>query len=202
MNLTKRIWENNLDIAMACMKTNFVSGVKNGTLPKKKFQLYVAQDYFFLECFARSYGSAISKCNNKNLIKKLSELLLGVSEELILHETYAKKWDIDLNSNKIESATKKYTDFLDEISKNNSFIEIISAMTPCMRLYAWIGQNLSGYIAKNPYKDWILTYSDPQFENLARVMENIIDNNHAEVKHLEKLYRLAMELELNFFEAY
>ena len=67
---------------------------------------------------------------------------MGVSEELILHETYSKEWDIDLSKNYIKKATKNYTDFLDDTSKTLSSVEIMFAMTPCMRLYSWIGKSL------------------------------------------------------------
>ena len=165
MLITQKLWESNYNLASLSLNTKFVQGIKNGNLPKTKFQEYLAQDYFFLESFARAYGLAVSKSRNKKTIKNLSVLLSGVSEELILHETYAKEWDIDLTINSIESATKKYTDFLEDVSINLSLIEIMSAMTPCMRLYSWLGKNLLNKISDNPYKEWILTYSDQGFDN-------------------------------------
>tara|TARA_B100000965_G_scaffold359293_2_gene339254 strand:+ start:15609 stop:16235 length:627 start_codon:yes stop_codon:yes gene_type:complete len=204
MLITQSLWESNYDLALLCLNTKFVQGIRNGDLPKKKFQEYLAQDYFFLESFARAYGLAVSKSKDKKNIKILSELLLGVSEELILHETYAKKWDIDLTTNLIEPATKKYTDFLEEVSTNLSLIEIMSAMTPCMRLYSWIGKNLLNKISNNQYREWILTYSDKSFDNLAQSLENLIDKNkdQYDINQIKSLYKRAMELELEFFEAY
>ena len=175
MLITQKLWESNYKLAYLSLNTKFVQGLKNGDLPKTKFQEYLAQDYFFLESFARAYGLAVSKSKNKKTIKILNGLLSGVSKEIILHETYANKWDIDLTNNLIEPATKQYTDFLEEVSLNLSLIEILCSMTPCMRLYSWIGKNLINMISNNPYKEWILTYSDQSFENLAKSLENIID---------------------------
>ena len=204
MKTTQVLWECNQHLASLSLNTKFVQGIKNGDLPKTKFQEYIAQDYYFLESFARAYGLAVSKSRNKKTINTLSRLLLGVSEELNLHETYAKNWDIDLTTNSIEAATKKYTDFLEEVSLNSSLIEIMSAMAPCMRLYSWIGKNLFNTISNNPYKQWILTYSDKDFDNLAKSLENIIDeyNYDYDIKKVSFLYKKAMELELGFFEAY
>jgi thiaminase/transcriptional activator TenA len=173
-------------------------------LPKIIFQEYVAQDYFFLESFSRAYGLAVSKSKDTNSKKVLSQLLEGVSEELILHETYAKEWDIDLTTNLIGPATKKYTDFLEEISLNLSLIEIMSAMTPCMRLYSWLGKKLLNMISDNPYKEWISTYSDESFDNLAKSLENLIDeyDEDYDIDQVNFLYKRAMELELDFFNAY
>jgi len=204
MLISQKLWESNYLLASLSLNTNFVQGIKNGDLPKTKFQEYLTQDYFFLESFARAYGLAVSKSKNKKNIKILSGLLSGVSEELILHETYAKKWDIDLTNNFIEPATKKYTDFLEDVSINLSLIEIISAMTPCMRLYSWLGKNLINMISNNPYKDWILTYSDQSFDNLAKSLEYLIDeyDDTYDVDQINFLYKRAMELELEFFNTY
>ena len=202
--ITQKLWESNYDLALLSLETKFVQGIKNGDLPKTKFQEYLAQDYFFLESFARAYGLAVSKSKKKNNIKILSGLLSGVSEELIMHETYAKEWDIDLTNNSIKPATKKYTDFLEAVSINLSLIEIMCAMTPCMRLYSWLGKNLINMISDNPYKEWILTYSDESFDNLAKSLENIIDeyDESYDIDQVNFLYKSAMELELDFFNAY
>ena len=204
MLITQKLWERNYNLASLSLNTKFVQGIKNGDLPKTKFQEYIAQDYFFLESFARAYGLAVSKSRNKKNIKTLSLLLSGVSEELILHETYAKEWDIDLTTNLIGPATKKYTDFLEEVSLNLSLIEIMSAMTPCMRLYSWLGKKLLNMISDNPYKEWILTYSDESFDNLAKSLENLIDeyDESYNIDQVNFLYKRAMELELDFFNAY
>ena len=167
----------------------------------KSIQLKIT---FFLESFAKAYGLAVSKSKDKNEIKSLSQLLVGVSDELILHETYAKEWDIDLTNNFIKPATQNYTDFLDEVSKKESAVEIMFAMTPCMRLYSWIGKSLSNNILKNPYKEWIITYSDETFDALAKSLENLIDSSLEvyDINQANYLYKRAMELELDFFNAY
>ena len=204
MNLSKDLWDNNHYLAEKSLKTKFVQNLKYGTLPKDKFQLYLAQDSFFLECFARAYGLAVSKAKDKQMIKILSKLLIGVSDELLLHENYARKWGINLNSNKINPATKKYTDFLSDVSRNNSLTKIMCAMAPCMRLYAWIGQSLANDVKNNPYKEWIETYSSNSFENLARTLENLINTNNQaySIDQLNYFYKKAMELEFEFFNAY
>ncbi len=204
MKITRKLWKDNYEIALLSLNTKFVQGLKNGSLPKNIFQEYLAQDYFFLETFARAYGLAVSKSNDKYSIRKLSELLMGVSEELILHETYAKEWDIDLSKNYIKKTTKNYTDFLDDTSKKLSSIEIMFAMTPCMRLYSWIGKSLYKEDFDNKYKKWIITYSDESFENLANSLENLIETSKEsyDINQAKYLYKRAIELELDFFNAY
>jgi len=204
MSITKKLWDDNYELALLSLNTKFVQGLKTGSLPENIFQEYLAQDYFFLETFAKAYGLAVSKSNDKYSIRKLSELLMGVSEELILHETYAKEWNIDLSENYIKKATKEYTDFLDDTSKRLSSVEIMFAMSPCMRLYSWIGKSLFEDNFDNKYKKWIITYSDVSFEDLANSLENLIETNQEtyDINQAKYLYRRAMELELDFFNAY
>ena len=204
MPITEKLWDSNYELAELSLNTKFVQGLKSGNLPKHIFQEYLAQDYFFLETFAKAYGLAVSKSKDKYSIRTLSQLLIGVSEELILHETYAEEWDIDLSNNHIKPATKNYTDFLDDVSKKLTAVEIMFAMTPCMRLYSWIGQRLSNMGYDNTYKEWIITYSDKNFEKLATSLENLIDSyqDSFDINQANYLYTRAMELELDFFKAY
>ncbi len=204
MRTSQQLWKRNKDIALVSLKSKFVQGIKLGNLPKENFQAYIAQDYFFLESFARAYGLAISKCTDIKSIRTLSELLFGVSEELILHEKYANDWGINLNNNQIEKCTNEYTDFLKKTSLELTCIEILAAMAPCMRLYSWIGKNLSPPESNNPYKDWIITYSDESFEKLSKSLEDIIDsyNGSYDFNQLNNLYKKAMILEGEFFNEY
>ena len=54
------------------------------------------------------------------------------------------------------------------------------------------------------YKEWIITYSDVSFENLANSLENLIETNKEsyDIDQAQYLYKRAMQLELDFFNAY
>ncbi len=203
MLITKKLWENNSDIALLSLKTKFVQGIKTGKLPKKEFQEYVAQDSFFLDSFAKAYKLAIDKSTSERSKEILLKLLQGVTDELVLHETYSENWGINLQEHKIKISTKKYTDFLEDISLNFSYIYILCAMTPCMRLYAWLGKKLKRDVKDNPYKEWINTYSDYDFEKLANSLENLIDTNgKLNIQKANNIYKEAMTLEFEFFQSY
>ena len=60
------------------------------------------------------------------------------------------------------------------------------------------------YKENNPYKDWIVTYSDSTFDKLAKSLEELIDqkSNHSKFDDLNVFYEKAMQLELEFFDAY
>ena len=74
-------------------------------------------------------------------------------------------------------------------------------MTPCMRLYAWLGQSLARTAVAPAYADWVKTYADPLFEALAVRLEGLLDMHAADTPAVRGNYRRAMELEYGFFDA-
>ncbi len=196
MTLSRRLWEQNADLAAAALADPFVQGLGDGSLPLSAFQGYVAQDAFFLECFARAYALALARSPDRPSLEAFADLLGGVREELRLHAGYAERWGVDLDGVQPGPATSAYTDFLLGTAATGGLGQVCAAMTPCMRLYAHLGQSLP---EQGPYAEWVRTYADPGFEALAASLEALLDRHG--VDDDAPTYRRAMELELAFFEA-
>lgn len=203
MSLAKMLWEENVDLARAALAHRFVRGLKDGTLPLDSFQEYIGQDAFFLEAFARAYALSLAHAPDREGMGDFAELLAGVLEELGLHQSYAARWKVYLGGVVPGEATLAYTDFLLSTSALRSVGETCAAMTPCMRLYAFLGQSLAeeGIGEANPYAEWVETYSDPEFEALAAKLEGLLDRYASDTPAVRAAYRRAMVLELAFFEA-
>lgn len=76
-------------------------------------------------------------------------------------------------------------------------------MTPCMRLYAHLGTELrrAAPPGAHPHREWIDTYSSPEFQSLAALIESLLDRYTTGSPREHERYRRAMALELAFFEA-
>ena len=200
MTLSTQLWSENADVSADVLAHPFVRGLDDGSLPREIFAGYVAQDAFYLESFARAYALALARSTDTATLLTLADLLSGVRDELGLHASYAQEWGIDMAGITPWPATLAYTDFLVATAATQDVGAVFAAMTPCMRLYAWLGQSLNADTA-GPYAQWVQTYADPAFEELAARLESLVDEQARDTPPLRAIYRRAMQLELAFFEA-
>ncbi|ORB64744.1 TenA family protein [Mycolicibacterium tusciae] len=200
MSLSNQLWSANGDLAAAALAHPFVRGLGDGSLDREVFAGYVAQDAFFLESFARAYALALARSTDTPTLIALAGLISGVADELGLHNSYAARWGIDMAGVEPSPATLAYTDFLLASAATGGLGVTLSAMTPCMRLYAWLGTSLDAEVA-GPYAEWVQTYSDPGFESLASQLEGLLDQHADDHAAVRQAYRRAMTLEVAFFES-
>jgi thiaminase len=104
----------------------------------------------------------------------------------------------------------------------SSCAEVLAAMAPCMRLYAFLGVTLarafpvdsssSSSSVSSTYRGWIETYASSEFEAAASTVEQLLEQYSTESSSsssgstdeysmLLHNYRLAMALEFSFFDA-
>lgn len=195
------LWRKNRALAEECLAHPFVRGLGSGRLDPERFKEYVAQDAFFLRAFFSAYAlAAVRVVERLEVAERLHRLMRGVLDELKLHEGYAESLGIDLESVRPHAAARAYTDFLLRTAWTAEVGEIIAAMTPCMRLYAYLGRALAtGDHSENPYRNWIDTYSSEEFEALATEIEALLDQLADDTPAVAFAYRYAMRCELDFF---
>ncbi|HHV53602.1 MAG TPA: TenA family protein [Synergistaceae bacterium] len=203
MSLAERLWLENADLARACLRHPFIRGIADGSLSQRNFAWYVGQDYFYLHAFTRAYCIAAAKGVDWDATKAFHALAAGAIEEADFHKGYASRWEVDLNEVKPSAATRRYTDFLLATAWGHDAGVTAAALTPCMRLYAHLGQA----VAKernhegNPYAGWITTYSSQDFEALSRQLESLVDRYATPSKPVQDAYCYAMLCEHDFFDA-
>ena len=201
--IARALWEENGDLARAATAHPFVEGIARGTLAHERFAAYVAQDAYFLDAFARAYALALAHAPDRDGLASFARLLAGVIDELRLHDAYAARWGIALAAVAPVPATLAYTEFLLATASLRGVGETCAAMTPCMRLYAYLGRELTRrpHVDGNPYAEWISTYGSDNFERLARELERLLER-YATFDTARGPYRRALELEIGFFDAH
>ena len=199
---SERLWRADRSLADACLRHPFVRGLADGSLPSWRYKQYVAQDAFFLRAFVHAYGLAGARAEDAEGMRLYRELAAGVEEELSLHRGVAQRLGIDLESVRPAPATLAYTDFLLATAATRSEPCAAAAMLPCLRLYAWLGQQLRpSLVSESPWGEWVETYADPGFDALWRRLAPRLEGAECASDELADIHRRAMTLELRFFEA-
>ena len=201
VSLADSLWQRSRVLAEAALEHPFIQGIASGELARASFTYYVRQDAAFLEAFCRASAMALAKSPDREGLIAFRELLDSTAWELRLHRSYADRWDVDL-AQAASPATEAYTNFLLAVAALEPVGHIAAAMTPCMRLYAYLGQQLATQTTpESPYREWMMTYSSPQFEAQARRVEGLLDRYGGDHERVAVLYYKAMEFELRFFDA-
>lgn len=199
--LSSDLWQRSLPLAARCLAHPFVRGIASGGLERAAFQHYVAQDAFFLEAFARAYALCVARAPERSAMRSFKALLDAVDSELELHRAYATEWEVALDAEPT-TATSAYTDFLLRVASLEPVGHAAAAMAPCMRLYAWLGQQLLPSTAEaSPYRGWVETYASPEFDEHTAQLEALLDGLTTDERVVEAHYATAMQLELAFFES-
>ncbi|KAG8087592.1 hypothetical protein GUJ93_ZPchr0010g9136 [Zizania palustris] len=208
--------------------TPFLLSLAAGALRLDSFRQYIAQDAHFLHAFARAYEMAEECADDDDDKATITALRKAILRELNLHASVLQEWGVDPTKEIPPSpATTKYTDFLlatatgkvdggkasdkmvTPFEKTKIAAYTVGAMTPCMRLYAYLGKELTSFLKQDenhPYKKWIETYASSGFEDNALQIEELLDKlsvslTGEELEIIGKLYQQAMRLEVEFFSA-
>ncbi|KAH9308063.1 hypothetical protein KI387_035974, partial [Taxus chinensis] len=224
-----RLWTRSKRESTLAMYNPFVVALAAGTLSAESFRNYMAQDAYFLKAFVEAYTMAEECADDDDDKTAISELQKAVEEELTLHNSFAEAYGVELAKECSPNvATVKYTDFLlataagkveggkgpsrsvTPFEKTKIAAYTVGAMTPCMRLYAFLGQEVFKIVkdefSDHPYKQWIETYSSANFEASATQIEELLDKlaislTGEELEVLGRLYHQALKLEIEFFSA-
>ncbi|KAL2482104.1 putative aminopyrimidine aminohydrolase [Forsythia ovata] len=225
----RRFWIKSRKAGTQALYTPFMVCLASGNLELDTFRHYIAQDVHFLRAFAKAYEMAEECTDDDDAKVGITELRKSVLEELKMHDSFVQEWGIDVAKESApNAATVKYTDFLlatasgkvegvkapgklaTPFEKTKLAAYTLGAMTPCMRLYAFLGEELQALLdpSENPhsYQKWIDNYSSGAFQAVALQTEDLLDKlsvslTGEELDIIEKLYRQAMKLEIEFFLA-
>lgn len=227
--IARRFWIKFHKESILALYSPFMVCLASGNLRLDTFRHYIAQDFHFLKAFAQAYELAEECADDDDAKVGIAELRNSVLEELKMHDSFVQEWGSNLiKENSLNSATVRYTDFLlatasgkvegvkgpgklaTPFEKTKVAAYTLGAMTPCMRLYAFLGKELLPFINNNEsshlYKKWIDNYSSETFQASALQTEDLLDKlsvslTGEELAIIEKLYHQAMKLEIEFFSA-
>lgn len=200
MGIAIELWEENKDIAKACLNLPFVRGIEDGSLSHRNFAYYIGQDAFYLEELARVYSIIAAKVPDLEGFRVLHRLVGETLKEREMHEAKIEEWGVDMDEEEPCDDLRRYTDFLLATAWAKSPALAIIATGPCMRTYPYIARRMArDGIPDHAYSDWIRKYSDPSVDELVQVLDDLIDRYDPPEEEAHKIYTYAMWCEYEFF---
>ena len=207
--------ESNLSKWLLYTQHEFVNKLSDGSLNKTYFLNYLKQDYLFLIQFSKAWSLAILKSDNLEEMKiaasTVNEL---INFEMGLHIGLCEKYGIskfDLENTEEENENIAYTRYVLELGYSGDFLDLLSALAPCVLGYGEIGINLKDSNPKiSMYRKWIETYSSSEYQNVCFNVGKLIDKsfqlrlgeNYTNTYKWEKanqIFKKATSLEVDFW---
>lgn len=190
----------------------FLVALGDGTLPAETFRFYILQDARFLTDLAKMFGFAATKTSDRDRAKVLAERLINtVNVERALHEGYAARFGMspeEMAAVPMAPTNYAYTRHMLQIGAMGSLAETLTAMLPCAWIYAVVGQHFTAQgepPGEHPYRDWLLTYANVEFEAVGIWMRGVIDDEASHLseagrERLRDIFRTSSRYEYMFWD--
>ena len=178
----KILKDKNVNVWLYYTKHEFVQKLANDSLHENCFLNYLKQDYLFLIQFSKAWSLAILKSDNLEEMKiaasTVNEL---INFEMGLHISLCEKYGIsklDLENTEEKNENIAYTRYVLELGYSGDFLDLLSALAPCVLGYGEIGLNLQNSNPKiSMYKKWIETYSSSEYQSVCLNVGKLIEKS-------------------------
>lgn len=203
------VWADCRPQRQAIFELDFIKELAAGTLERRHFAYYLAQDALYLGSYsrvlARASALAPTEAEQKFWARGAQNC---IDVELALH----RDW---LGSHPAQApeqgpVTKHYVDHLAGVAFSGSYGEVVAAVLPCYWLYAEVGRVLhANYLqheGAHPYGTWLETYSDVDFAQAAATAVGIMDSaaRHGSARErarMREAFAHSAQYEVDFFAA-
>ena len=192
----------------AILNMPFVQELADGTLPKNKFQFYMAQDSIYLEHFGRALALIGAKSHDIGDALAYIRFAEGaIVVENALHESFFQEFGVT-DTGKIQPACHHYTHFLKSTAALEPVEVAMAATLPCFWIYKKVGDHIyqEQQMANNPYQRWIDTYGGEAFAQSVQRAIMICDlaaerATQGTRARMTEAFMYATLLEYNFWDA-
>lgn len=177
-SLSEKAWKTSKTAIDAIKKHPFNKELADGSLALDKFAYYIEQDSLYLQDFARALAIIASRLPLEFVrdFLKFSDYTF-IAEQEVVHNFFRKTFDFQ-KTGQLAPATLFYTSYLLQICNNQPVEVAVSSVLPCFWVYREVGLFIekNHSIEKNPYIQWIKTYSGEEFGDAVQRAIHIFDD--------------------------
>lgn len=211
-SFTQRLYELTHPLWRQQLEHPFVVALGEGTLPRSKFEFYIRQDALFLDELTRTFAYAAGKTENPAEMRKFGELLLNTLQvEQELHRSYAQQFGLSIEemaATQMAPTNYAYTRHVLYTATTGSIAQLVTSILPCAWIYAEVGTYFQAKglpTEDHAYRDWLLTYASPDFEQVGEWLRGVLDERarrlgEAELARLEQIFLTSSRYEWMFWE--
>jgi thiaminase/transcriptional activator TenA len=186
----------------------FISELSDGSLPKEKFQFYMAQDSLYLEHFGRALSLIAARAHDiGDALEYMRYAETAIVVENALHESYFKDFGLT-ERGQMQPACHHYVHFLKSTAALDPVEVAMAAVLPCFWIYKKVGDHIYSHFhsESNPYQNWINTYGGEEFAEAVRKAIDICDRIAAATtpvirEKMTEAFITAAMMESHFWEA-
>ena len=173
MAFTDDLWRAIDTIYAAILRHPFLTGLRDGSLPRECFRFYAVQDALYLREFARGLSIAAARAPRDEWIIMFNEHAAeALRVERALHESFFQEFGLsaaDVAATPLAPTNAAYTSYLLAIAYGRPFHEAVAALLPCYWIYWEVGKALERGGSTDPlYARWIGTYASEAFGDVVR----------------------------------
>lgn len=199
-----RLWTQCLDLAQLALGTEFIQGIKNGSLDPRKYGRYDIQDCSYCVNGQRDYQEIELRAKAANLPEVALFAQARYDSYVSYTDELVKGWHLSgADAIKAGPAVQEYIEFERFVADTMHPMYGIIAMIPCDQLWPWLAEQLaSDNKPGNVYDFWIT--GNAGFKGAYR-LDNFVNKKHQQCDLDEHkalfVFRSCMTCEVNFFRS-
>lgn len=157
---TAELWRAIEPIYSKTLAHPFLKGLTDGTLPRGRFQYYLAQDSLYLRAFGQVLNLLAARAPRPDWAVTLSEhSVAAVKEEREMYQTILASYGAK-PAPRMSPTNLAYTNHLFASAARFGFLEGMCAVLPCYWIYWEVGKELARRGSPDrDYQRWITQYS-------------------------------------------
>ncbi|KAL4235151.1 hypothetical protein ACF0H5_006789 [Mactra antiquata] len=153
--LSKYLWQQTGKQQQESLNTKMIQGVMNKNLDPSKFGAYMVQDSVYCYHSMKVLAIANSKVKDDPTLKQFFNKTYASYQ--VYTSELLKAWHIgEPTTIDLGPACSNYVNHLYDVARNMEPIYLVVAMTPCAKLWPWIGVQLNTSTGNfGVYTDWV-----------------------------------------------
>ena len=213
MTFLEECIQDSLPIWAACLETEFLKGVADGSLPEDCFRGYIVDDSLYLREYSKVFAWGMIHSRDMAEIRNYYSLLSFVNEsEDATRRYYLRRYGItdeEIQPLPLRPENRAYVDcMLSAARDGRGAAECMMACLPCMLSYGWIFGELirrSPGVKDTPYWPFVADYAGNRYDAICKSWSDFTnavcrDLDPERAQACKEIFRACSRHELHFWE--